>query len=192
MPDRSCGGDPATHSDVPRLVNRWLCRLSRSALDHGHLTIGAGRLRVVVTASPVLRLAVAAYLARFKGQSRVHTESDFRGYLTWCVDRELDPFAVTRPHIELYLRWLQKFAGSGPRQRRAGCRWSRETTATRKLSLETAPPMSPLKSTSGALDVSASTSDFAGEPLFTEQTAERRGARGGRKPWLDYLGHWGP
>jgi integrase/recombinase XerD len=33
---------------------------------------------VVVATSPVLRLAVAAHLARFKGQSRVHTESDLR------------------------------------------------------------------------------------------------------------------
>lgn len=63
---------------------------------------------VVVTASPALRLAVAAYLARFKGQSRVHTESDLRGYLIWCGDRELNPFAATRPHIELYVRWLQE------------------------------------------------------------------------------------
>ena len=63
---------------------------------------------VVVTTSPVLRLAVAAYLARFMGQSRVHTESDLRGYLIWCEDRQLDPFTATRPHLELYLRWLQE------------------------------------------------------------------------------------
>src|SRR3954451_1375887 len=63
---------------------------------------------VVVTTSPVLRLAVAAYLARFKGQSRVHTESDLRGYLLWCQSRGLDPLAATRPHIELYVRWLQE------------------------------------------------------------------------------------
>ena len=63
---------------------------------------------VIVTTSPVLRLAVAAYLARFKGQSRVHTDSDLRGYLIWCEDRQLDPFTATRPHIELYLRWLQE------------------------------------------------------------------------------------
>jgi len=31
-----------------------------------------------------LRLAVAAYLARFKGPSREHTESDLRRYLAWC------------------------------------------------------------------------------------------------------------
>jgi integrase/recombinase XerD len=36
---------------------------------------------VVVTTMQVRRLAVAAYLARFKGQSRIHTESDLRGYV---------------------------------------------------------------------------------------------------------------
>jgi site-specific recombinase XerD len=56
----------------------------------------------------VLRLAVAAYLARFKGQSRIHTESDLRNYLTWREEHQLDPFAATRPHIELYVRWLQE------------------------------------------------------------------------------------
>jgi integrase/recombinase XerD len=63
---------------------------------------------VVVTTSPVLRLAVVAYLARFKGQSRIHTESDLRGYLIWCDVRGLDPLAATRPHVELYVRWLQE------------------------------------------------------------------------------------
>ena len=63
---------------------------------------------VVVRRSHVRRLAVAAYLARFKGQSRIHTESDLRGYLSWCEARELDPLAATRPHIELYVRWLQE------------------------------------------------------------------------------------
>lgn len=63
---------------------------------------------VVVTTCPVLRLAVAAYLARFRGQSRLHTESDLRGFLDWCESRALDPLAATRPHIELYVRWLQE------------------------------------------------------------------------------------
>jgi hypothetical protein len=34
-----------------------------------------------------LRLAVAAYLARFKGSSRYHTASDLRCYLAWCAER---------------------------------------------------------------------------------------------------------
>jgi site-specific recombinase XerD len=55
-----------------------------------------------------LRMAAAAYLARFKGQSRVHTESELRGYLYWCAERGLDPLAATRPHIELYVRWMQE------------------------------------------------------------------------------------
>jgi site-specific recombinase XerD len=63
---------------------------------------------VIVPAPQVLRLAVAAYLARFKGQSRIHTESDLRGYLIWCNTRGLDPLAATRPHIEVYGRWLQE------------------------------------------------------------------------------------
>lgn len=63
---------------------------------------------IVSTTPPMIRLAMAAYLARFKGQSRVHTESDLRGYLDWCGQRDLDPLAATRPHLELYLRWLQE------------------------------------------------------------------------------------
>lgn len=55
-----------------------------------------------------LRMAAAAYLARFKGQSRRHTESDLRSYLYWCAERNLDPLAATRPHIELYIRWMQE------------------------------------------------------------------------------------
>jgi hypothetical protein len=46
-----------------------------------------------------LRLAVAAYLARFKGSSREHTESDLRCYLTWCAGRGLDPLTARRPHV---------------------------------------------------------------------------------------------
>jgi site-specific recombinase XerD len=55
-----------------------------------------------------LRLAVAAYLARFKGSSRYHTESDLRCYLSWCSQHRLDPLAARRPHLELYIRWMQE------------------------------------------------------------------------------------
>ena len=44
-----------------------------------------------------LQLAVGAYLARFKGTSREHTESDLRCYLAWCAERGLDPLAARRP-----------------------------------------------------------------------------------------------
>jgi integrase/recombinase XerD len=55
-----------------------------------------------------LRLAVAAYLARFKGASREHTESDLRCYLIWCAEHGLDPLAARRPQLELYIRWMQE------------------------------------------------------------------------------------
>jgi integrase/recombinase XerD len=55
-----------------------------------------------------LRLAVAACLARFKGASREHTESDLRCYVSWCAERGLDPLAARRPHLELYIRWMQE------------------------------------------------------------------------------------
>jgi integrase/recombinase XerD len=51
---------------------------------------------------------VAAYLARFKSFSRYHTESDLRCFLAWCAERDLDPLAARRPHLELYLRWMQE------------------------------------------------------------------------------------
>jgi hypothetical protein len=62
----------------------------------------------LVPVTDQLRLAVAAYLARFKGASRSHTESDLRCYLTWCAERGLDPLAARRPHLELYIRWMQE------------------------------------------------------------------------------------
>ncbi|HKS53207.1 MAG TPA: tyrosine-type recombinase/integrase [Pseudonocardiaceae bacterium] len=55
-----------------------------------------------------LQLAVAAYLARFQGSSRDHTESDLRCFLSWCAARGLDPLTARRPHLELYLRWMQE------------------------------------------------------------------------------------
>jgi integrase/recombinase XerD len=50
------------------------------------------------------RLAGAADLARFKGSSREHTESDLRCYLAWCITSGLDSLVAKRPHLELYIR----------------------------------------------------------------------------------------
>jgi site-specific recombinase XerD len=58
--------------------------------------------------SLVLRLAIAAYLARYKGQSRTHAETDLRSFISWAADHGLHPFDAKRAHIELYLRWLQE------------------------------------------------------------------------------------
>ena len=63
--------------------------------------------RLILPADP-LHLAVAAYLARFKGSSREHTESDLRCFMGWCAGHGLEPLAARRPHLELYIRWIQE------------------------------------------------------------------------------------
>jgi integrase/recombinase XerD len=53
---------------------------------------------------------MAAYLSRYQGQSRVHAESDLRAYLAWCLERGADPLGVSRPQVELYVRWMQEIS----------------------------------------------------------------------------------
>jgi integrase/recombinase XerD len=72
---------------------------------------------------PMLRLAVAAHLARYKGETRVHTASDLNSYLRWCLERSLNPLQAGRAHVELYLRWLQEV------------RWLKPSTVSRRLSV---------------------------------------------------------
>jgi integrase/recombinase XerD len=55
----------------------------------------------------ILRAAVSAYLGRYRGETRLHTESDLRVFLRWCTDQGLDPLAAVRVDIERYVRWLQ-------------------------------------------------------------------------------------
>lgn len=44
-------------------------------------------------------VAIAGYLVRLKGRSRVHIESDLRGCLDWCQQRHLDPTTAARPQL---------------------------------------------------------------------------------------------
>src|SRR5260370_42074845 len=69
-----------------------------------------------------LRLAVAAYLARFKGSSRERTESDLRGFLAWCAERGLDPLAARRPHWSATSGGCKRSAGSRLPRCRGGAR----------------------------------------------------------------------
>jgi integrase/recombinase XerD len=76
----------------------------------------------VTTAGP-LRMAATAYLARYKGTSRMHTESDLRIYFIWCTGRRLDPLEARRVDVELYVRWSQEI------------RRFRPSTVSRRLSV---------------------------------------------------------
>ncbi|GGQ73479.1 hypothetical protein GCM10010166_49420 [Couchioplanes caeruleus subsp. azureus] len=70
-----------------------------------------------------LRAAVAAYLGRYRGQSRLHTGSDLKIFLTWCSDQDLDPLWMGRADIERYVRWLQE------------TRYYQPSTVSRRLSV---------------------------------------------------------
>ena len=63
---------------------------------------------LIDTDDPMLRLAVAAHLARYKGRTRAHTASDLNVYLRWCIEHDVMPLQAQRGHVELYLRWLQE------------------------------------------------------------------------------------
>jgi hypothetical protein len=56
----------------------------------------------------LLRVAVAAHLARYKGLSRAHTNSDLQVSLRWCAERHLAPLTVRRVDVELFVRWLEE------------------------------------------------------------------------------------
>jgi site-specific recombinase XerD len=56
----------------------------------------------------VLRLAASAYLGRYTGISRTHTESDLRLFFAWCTQQRLAPLAAQRVEIERYVRWMQE------------------------------------------------------------------------------------
>jgi site-specific recombinase XerD len=71
-------------------------------------------LGVSLELSRDLGLATVAHLLRYRGTSRVHTESDLRVSFGWCQDRQLAPLNAQRNDLELYLRWMQDVRGFKP------------------------------------------------------------------------------
>jgi site-specific recombinase XerD len=86
------------------------------------MTASASALKPV---NDLLRVAIAAYLAGYQGQSRVHTESDLTVFLRWCGEHDLDPLGVRRADVELFVRWLQEIRRFKP------------STVSRRLSVVT-------------------------------------------------------
>lgn len=63
---------------------------------------------VVSSDQLVVRAAASAFLGRYRGQTRVHTDSDLRVFLCWCTDQGLNPLTARRVDVERYVRWLQE------------------------------------------------------------------------------------
>jgi site-specific recombinase XerD len=61
-----------------------------------------------------VHLAAAGFLARYSGRTRDAYALDLRSYFYWCAHRGVAVFAMTRPHVELYVRWMEEERGYAP------------------------------------------------------------------------------
>lgn len=52
--------------------------------------------------------AALSFLARYRGMTLRAYSKDLRYFLAWCAERDLKPLQAERPHLELYLRWLEQ------------------------------------------------------------------------------------
>lgn len=55
----------------------------------------------------VLRLAAEAYLSRYTGTSRTHTQSDLWIFFVWCAEQDIGPLVIRRAQTETTSRWWQ-------------------------------------------------------------------------------------
>jgi site-specific recombinase XerD len=87
------------------------------------------------------RLALAGYLAGYRGLTREAYALDLRQFATWCRARSLNLFTVRRADIESFARDLEARAGPA-RRSPAGCAPSPGSTNTRskRNSSSTHPP----------------------------------------------------
>ena len=75
------------------------------------------------------RLALAGFLAGYRGLTREAYALDLRQFTTWCRARSLALFAVRRADIESFARELEARAGPG-QPSRGGCAPSPGSTGT--------------------------------------------------------------
>ena len=54
------------------------------------------------------QVAVAGFLARYRGRTLEAYRHDLRGFFQWAADVELPVLDATRPHIELYQTTLEE------------------------------------------------------------------------------------
>jgi site-specific recombinase XerD len=61
----------------------------------------------VAAAIDTTSYAIASFLARYRGSTLRSYRQDLLAWVRWCTERELPVLKVERPHLELYLRWLE-------------------------------------------------------------------------------------
>lgn len=62
---------------------------------------------ILSASSDPLRLACAGFLARYAGKTLDSYRIHLQLWLRWCAHVGVDPLAVRRPHVEIWLRSLE-------------------------------------------------------------------------------------
>ena len=62
--------------------------------------------RALMSRDP-LELALAGFLSAYKGRTFKKQRQLIKTYVDWCIQNDLAPLEAKRPHIELYLRWIE-------------------------------------------------------------------------------------
>ena len=75
------------------------------------MSIHAYSTELVAPSRPLFdeaRLAVAGFLARYSGPTRISYAADLRYWFAWCDQVGLPAFEAQRPHLELWARLLEE------------------------------------------------------------------------------------
>jgi integrase/recombinase XerD len=84
------------------------------------LALPAGTLGSFTSRDP-LEQAILGYLAAYKGRTLDCYKQDLKVFLAFCENQQLHPLEAKRPHLELYLRWMEDHPA----------RWSESTISRR-------------------------------------------------------------
>ena len=76
-------------------------------MPHGHHYPSAALVPVTPAFSTAERLALAGFLAGYRGLTRQAYELDLRQYVSWCHTRHLPLFGARRADIECFARDLE-------------------------------------------------------------------------------------
>jgi Phage integrase, N-terminal SAM-like domain len=112
IPEGFTAGHRQRKPPEPDAVSRAVQAPSRVNRDHPQEAVMSDQ-STVIRSEPFHRfsaahLAAVGFLARYSGWTRDAYGADLRTYLGWCATRQLDVFIATRPHIEIYTRWLEE------------------------------------------------------------------------------------
>lgn len=77
-------------------------------MDDGSGSDGLALMGRALASRDPLELAVAGFLAGYKGKTFDGHRAYMKRWLAWCAQHDLPPLEAKRAHVELYLRWAEQ------------------------------------------------------------------------------------